>query len=71
VLETLVASAVKQVAQDVLQEIFSVITLDPYGAPSIPALTVGAFDYKKILAIREACSIAKMPVTDRRGGGRE
>jgi len=29
------------------------------------ALAASAFDYKKILAIREACSLAKMPVTDR------
>ena len=36
VLETLVASAVKQLAQDVLQDIFSAITADPYGAPGIP-----------------------------------
>ena len=65
VLETLVSSAVKQLAQDVLQDIFSSITADPYGAPGIPALAASAFDYKKILAIREACSLAKMPVSDR------
>ncbi len=65
VLETLVSSAVKQLAQDVLQDIFSSITADPYGAPGIPALAASAFDYKKVLSIREACSIAKMPVTDR------
>ena len=65
VLETLVSSAVKQLAQDVLQDIFSAIKLDPYGAPGIPALAASAFDYKKILAIREACSNAKMPVSDR------
>ncbi len=65
VLETLVASAVKQLAQDVLQDIFSEITADNYGAPAIPALAASSFDYKKILAIREACSTAKMPVSDR------
>ena len=65
VLETLVASAVKQLAQDVLQDIFSEITAANYGTPSIPALAASAFDYKKILAIREACSTAKMPVSDR------
>ena len=45
VLETLVSSAVKQLAQDVLQDIFSAITADPYGAPGIcqrpPALPFG------------------------------
>lgn len=65
VLETLVASAVKQLAQDVLQDIFSEITAANYGAPSIPAVAASAFDYKKVLSVREACSIAKMPVTDR------
>ena len=65
VLETLVASAVKQLATDVLQDIFSAITADPYGAPAIPALASTSFDYKKVLAIRETCSNAKMPVMDR------
>ncbi len=65
VLETLVASAVKQLAQDVLQDIFSEITAANYGVPAIPAVAASAFDYKKILAVREACSNVKMPVTDR------
>ena len=65
VLETLVSSAVKQLAQDVLQDIFSEITAANYGAPGIAALAASAFDYKKILGIREACSNAKMPVSDR------
>ena len=65
VLETLVSSAVKQLAQDVLQDIFSEITAANYATPAIPALAASAFDYKKVLAIREACSTAKMPVSDR------
>lgn len=65
VLETLVASAVKQLAQDVLQDIFSAITADPYGAPAIAPILAANFNYKKVLAVREACSTAKMPVTDR------
>src|SRR4051812_5758004 len=65
VLETLVSSAVKQLAQDVLQDIFSEITDANYGAPAIAALTAANFDYKKVLSVREACSNAKMPVTDR------
>ena len=56
---------VKQLAQDVLQEIFSEMTTANYGAPVIAALAPAAFDYKKLLAIREACSAVKMPVTDR------
>ena len=65
VLETLVASAVKQLATDVLQDIFSAITADPYGAPAIDPILAANFNYKKVLAVREACSTAKMPVTDR------
>lgn len=65
VLETLVASAVKQLAEDVLVDIFSEITAANYGAPAITALNADAFDYKKVLKIREACSQAKMPITDR------
>jgi hypothetical protein len=65
VLDTLVSAAVKQLAQDVLQDIFSEITAANYGAPVIPALAASAFDYKKLLAVREACSAVKMPVTDR------
>jgi len=65
VLDTLVSAAVKQLAQDVLQDIFSAITEENYGDPVIAALAPAAFDYKKLLAIREACSTVKMPVTDR------
>lgn len=65
VLETLVASAVKQLAQDVLQDVFSAITAENYGAPATAALAASGFDYKKVLAIREVCSNAKMPVSDR------
>lgn len=65
VLENLIASAVKQLAEDVLVDIFSEITAANYGAPAITALASSAFDYKKVLALREACSAAKMPISDR------
>ncbi len=65
VLEGLVAAAVKQLAEDVLKDVFSEVTAANYGAPAIPALAASAFDYKKVLALREACSLAKMPITDR------
>lgn len=64
VLETLVASAAKQLAQDVLQDIFSEITQANYGDPAL-TVAAGNFDYKKILGIRSKCSDAKMPVSDR------
>lgn len=65
VLETLVSSAVKQLAQDVLQDIFSEITAANYGTPALAALAASSFNYKKVLEVREACSNAKMPVADR------
>ena len=65
VFDNLVAGAVKQLAQDVLQDIFSEITAANYGTPAIPAVAASAFDYKKVLGVREACSLAKMPITDR------
>ena len=65
VLETLVSSAVKQLATDVLQDIFSTITQANFGNPAIAPVAAGDFDYKTVLGIRGACSDAKMPVTDR------
>lgn len=65
VLDALVSAAVKQLAQDVLQDFFSAITAPNYGDPVIAAPAPAAFDYKKLLTIREACSEVKMPVTDR------
>jgi hypothetical protein len=65
VLETLLQSKATQLAQDVLLDIFSVITAANYGAPVIPALAATAFDYKKVLGVREACGNAKMPASQR------
>jgi len=65
VLETLLQSAVKQLAQDVLTDIFTEITAANFGAPAIPALAATAFNYKSVLGVREACAIANMPVGNR------
>ena len=65
VLETLVEAAAQQLAQDVLVDIFSCITTANFGAPGIPALAATAFDYKKVLNLREACGNAKMPPNPR------
>jgi hypothetical protein len=65
VLETLLQSKATQLAQDVLLDVFSVITAANYGAPVIPALAATAFDYKKVLGVREACGNAKMPASQR------
>lgn len=64
-LEALVEAAAQQLAQDVLVDIFSCITLANFGAPGIAALAATAFDYKKVLSLREACGNAKMPPNPR------
>ena len=64
-LEALVEAAAQQLAQDVLVDIFSCITLANFGAPGITALAATAFDYKKVLSLREACGNAKMPPNPR------
>ena len=48
-----------------LQDIFGEITAANYGPPAINALSASTFDYKKVLGVREACAVAKMPVSDR------
>jgi hypothetical protein len=65
VLETLVEAAAQQLAQDVLVDIFSCITTANFGAPGITALAATAFDYKKVLSLREACGNAKIPPNPR------
>ena len=64
-LDTLVAGAAQQLAQDVLLDIMTVITAANYGAPAIAALAATAFDYKKVLALREVCGNAKIPASPR------
>ena len=64
-LEALVEAAAQQLAQDVLVDIFSCITAANFGAPGIGALAATAFDYKKVLSLREACGNAKMPPNPR------
>jgi hypothetical protein len=65
VLETLVEAAAQQLAQDVLVDIFGCITAASFGTPGIPALAATAFDYKKVLNLRETCGNAKMPPNPR------
>jgi len=64
-LERLAGSEAKQLAQDVLQDIFSVITAANYGTPAIPAVAAEDFDASSVLGIRGACAQAKMPTTER------
>jgi hypothetical protein len=63
-LDTLVATAAQQLAQDVLLDVMSVITLANFGAP-LAAVAATNFDYKKVLNIREECGKVKMPATPR------
>ena len=63
-LDTLVETAAQQLAQDVLLDIMSVITLANFGAP-LTAVAATNFDYKKVLNIREECGRMKMPASQR------
>lgn len=65
VLETLVQSAAKQLAEDVLLDVMSIITAENFGDPAVSALAASAFNYLKVLAIRQACGMAKIPPTGR------
>ena len=64
-LDPLVEAAAQSLAQDVLLDILTLITLANYGAPAIAALAATTFDYKKVLAVRDACGTAKIPATPR------
>jgi hypothetical protein len=63
-LERLARSKARQLAQDVLQDIWGAILADDY-EQAIPALAATGFDASKVLKIREACAAKNMPVSER------
>ena len=64
-LERLATSKARQLAQDVLTDIWSLGTAATYGSPAVPAVDAEDFDSATVLAVRQACATANMPVTDR------
>lgn len=64
-LERLATSKARQLAQDVLTDIWSLVTAANYGSPAVPAVDAEDFDSATVLAVRQACATANMPVTDR------
>ena len=64
-LDTLVETAAQQLAQDVLLDVMTTITAANFGTPGIAAVAASNFDYKKVLSLREACGVAKMPASPR------
>jgi hypothetical protein len=64
-LERLANSEAKQMAQDVLQDIFSVVTQANYGAAALEETAASDFDADSVLGVRAACAQAKMPTTER------
>lgn len=64
-IERLAISKARQLAQDVLTDIWSAITLTNFGASAIPAVLAEAFDSATVLAIRQACAAVNMPVSER------
>ena len=63
-LERLARSKARQLAQDVLQDIWGAILSADYDQ-AIPALAATGFDAGKVLKIREACAAKNMPVSER------
>ncbi len=64
-LERLAKSKARQLAQDVLQDIWGAITVANFGAEAIAAVAAANFDAAKVLKLREACAGVNMPVTER------
>jgi hypothetical protein len=64
-LERLAVSKARQLAQDVLTDLWSAVTAAKYGENCIPPLPASAFDASSVLKIREACAAVKMPVSER------
>jgi hypothetical protein len=64
-IERLAISKARQLAQDVLTDIWSIVTAANYGAPAIDPVDAEDFDSSTVLAVRKACAQANMPVTDR------
>lgn len=63
-LERLARSKARQLAQDLLQDIWGAILSADYDQ-AIPALAATGFDASKVLKIREACAAKNMPVSER------
>lgn len=63
-LERLARSKARQLAQDVLQDIWGSIIAADYEL-AIPALLATAFDASKVLKVRETCAAKNMPVAER------
>ncbi len=64
-LERLAVSKARQLAQDVLTDVWSLVTAANFGAPCIAALAPDDFDSAQVLAIRQACAAVNMPTTER------
>ncbi len=64
-LEKLVATAAQQLATDVLADILSCVTEANFGAAAIDGVAAEDFSYKNVIALREACGKANMPLSPR------
>jgi hypothetical protein len=64
-IERLAVSKARQLAQDVLTDIWSLITSANYGAAALDPVEAEDFNADTVLAVRQACAQANMPVSDR------
>ena len=64
-IERLAISKARQLAQDVLTDLWSLITAVNYGAAAIDPVNAPDFGADTVLDLRKACATADMPVSDR------
>lgn len=64
-MERLAEAKARQLAQDVLTDIWSIVTAANYGAAALTDVEATDFDSAKVLALRGACANRNMPVDSR------
>jgi hypothetical protein len=64
-MERLAEEKARQLAEDVLTDIWNIVTVANYGAAGIPAVAAADFDASTVLSLRGACAAKNMPVASR------
>lgn len=64
-MERLAEAKARQLAEDVLTDIWGIVKTAQYGAAAIPGLAAGDFDAATVLLLRGVCASRNMPVASR------
>jgi hypothetical protein len=64
-MERLAEEKARQLAEDVLKDIWSIVTISNYGAAAIPAIAAADFDADTVLSLRGVCATRNIPVASR------